>query len=311
VVPAEDTLTTITDGVTNALRVPYAAIELRHDHEYVLTAGTGEPQEVALTLPLVHRGEEIGRLLVSGRAPGARFSTADEELLENIARQAGAAAYSVRLLAEVQKSRERLVNALEEERRRIRRDLHDELGPSLAGMSLQLETARYLVERDPAKATVLLEGMAAKTQTAITDIRELVYGLRPPALDELGLVGALSEQASRFEGTNGLRISVQAEGDLSGLPAATEVAAYRITLEAITNAAKHAGATRCDINLRRADELSIEVTDDGSGLPENLRWGVGITSMRERAEEVGGTLSLSPVGAKGTAVQARLPVTFA
>jgi signal transduction histidine kinase len=309
--PAEQTLTTITETLTSALKIPYAAIELRRDHGYLPGAVEGEPREVAMTLPLIHRGEEVGRLLVSARSPGSAFSSADRRLLEDLARQAGAVAYGVRLLAELQRARERLVVALEEERRRIRRDLHDGIGPSLAGLSLQIEAARNLIASDPDRASALLDTLTRRTQSAIADVRQLVYGLRPPALDELGLVGALSEQASRFEAGNSIQISIEAQGDLNGLPAATEVAGYRIVLEAITNAARHSKARRCGILLRRTDELTVEVRDDGLGLPEGFRWGVGMASMRERAEELGGALSITSAPAAGTLVRATLPVMSA
>jgi signal transduction histidine kinase len=307
--PAEETLTTITETLANALRIPYAAIELRNDGGYLPGAAEGRPQEVTATLPLIHRGEEVGRLLVSARSPGAEFSSADRRLIEDLARQAGAAVYSVRLLGELQRSRERLVGALEEERRRIRRDLHDGIGPTLAGLSLEIEAAHELVSSDPAKARALLGAMTKKTQGAIADIRRLVYGLRPPALDEFGLVEALTEQASRFEAGSSIQISVEADGDLDGLPAATEVAAYRIVLEAITNAVRHSRARRCGIMLRRKDDLTVEVRDDGVGLPERSRWGVGMASMRERAEELGGTLSITSAPTGGTIVRATLPAS--
>lgn len=305
--PAEQTLTTITETLTSALRIPYAAIELRHDRGYLPGAVEGEPQEAEMTLSLIHRGEEVGRLLVSAR-PGSRFSSADLRLLEDLALQAGAAAYGVRLLAELQSSRARLVGALEEERRRIRRDLHDGIGPSLAGMALQVESARNLIEGDPREAIALLDNMAKKAQSMIADVRQLVYGLRPPALDELGLIGALSEQATRFETGNRIQIGVEAKGDLGRLPAATEVATYRIALEAVTNAARHSGAHRCDVMLQRTDKLTVEVRDDGVGFPDGSRWGVGMASMRERAEELGGTLSITSGPAGGTIVRADLPV---
>jgi signal transduction histidine kinase len=150
--------------------------------------------------------------------------------------------------------------------------------------------------------------MAKRSQSAIADVRQVVYGLRPPALDELGLVGALSEHASRFETANSIQISVTAEGELGKLPAATEVAAFRIALEAITNAARHSGAERCDVVLSLANELIVEVGDDGRGLSEESRWGVGLASMRERAEELGGTLAVVAGPGKGTTVRATLPV---
>ncbi|MGH2735788.1 MAG: sensor histidine kinase [Actinomycetota bacterium] len=306
-VPVEQTLTTITETVTGALRVPYAAIELRRNHGYLLSASSGEPEEAMLTLPLVHRGEEIGRLLVSGRSPGAAFSSADRRLLEDLALQAGATAYTVRLLSELQGSRERLVGALEEERRRIRRDLHDGLGPSLAGAMLELEAARNLVGHEPERAAELLDELTGKVQSAISDIRRLVYGLRPPALDELGLIGAVREQAARFE-SGSLQIRVSDDGNLALLPAAIEVAAYRIAVEAMTNAARHSQAMRCDVAIAANGSLTVEVRDDGVGMSARPRFGVGLTSMRERAEELGGRVELRTAPGGGTVVRAEIPI---
>jgi len=226
------------------------------------------------------------------------------------------AASAVRLTSDLQRSRQRLVTALEEERRRLRRDLHDGLGPTLAGVTLEIGAARNLLGRDPAAADALLARLQAETKAATAEIRRVVYGLRPPALDELGLVGAIREEAGRFASAEhaggkagpGLLVSVEAPEHLDGLPAAVEVAAYRITLEALTNVARHADASRCTIHLTFHDGLELQVTDDGTGLPADYRAGVGLTSLRERAAELGGVCTIQSTPSGGTAVRAHLPI---
>jgi signal transduction histidine kinase len=222
----------------------------------------------------------------------------------------------VQLTADLQRSRGRLVSAREEERRRLRRDLHDELGPQLAGVGLQLEAARKLVRADPAAAEAMLDRLVRETQSAIAAIRRLAYELRPPALDELGLAGALRQQASRFASGNGaslgaLNVSVDASGELDRLPAAVEAAAYRIALEALTNVARHAGASNCTVRIQRNGVLQLEVLDDGRGLLPDHAAGVGLSSMRERAAELGGTCAIGPGPGGGTLVCARLPLAEA
>jgi signal transduction histidine kinase len=209
---------------------------------------------------------------------------------------------------ELQQARERLVAAREEERRRLRRDLHDGLGPALAGAALKVEAAENLLASDPRGAAGLLEDARAEIQDAVADVRRLVYALRPPALDELGLVGAIREQAERLGVGEHIRVEVDGPEQLDGLPAAVEVAAYRIALEAMTNVARHADAHRCVVRISVDGNLELEVFDDGHGLPSDFRAGVGIGSMRERAEELGGACEVEPVDGRGTRVRARLPL---
>jgi signal transduction histidine kinase len=215
----------------------------------------------------------------------------------------------VRLTADLQRSRERLVTAREEERRRLRRDLHDGLGPALASLTLKLDAARNLLARDPAATGALLLELKTQTQTAIADIRRLVYDLRPPALDELGLISAIREHAARDVSATGLHVSVEAPDHLPPLPAAVEVAAYRIALEAMTNVVRHAHARQCVIRLSLADALQLEIMDDGLGLAAGRPAGVGLHSMRERAAELGGTCVIGPGPGGGTRVVARLPLS--
>jgi two-component system NarL family sensor kinase len=214
----------------------------------------------------------------------------------------------VRLTSDLQRSKERLVVTREEERQRLRRDLHDGLGPTLAGVALQIETVRGLVRDDPDAADALLARLEDETHASIASIRKIVYGLRPPALDELGLVGALREESTRFAANGrGLQVSIRAKR-LPTLSAAVEVAAYRIALEGITNAARHSCATLCTVDVAANDGLDVDIQDDGRGLPQPLRVGVGITSMRERVAELGGTLTIAAATPVGTRVLAHLPL---
>lgn len=214
------------------------------------------------------------------------------------------------MIAELQGARAHLVTAREEERRRLRRDLHDGLGPTLSGVAMRLEAAAELVERDPSAARTLLDEVRADTAHAIADIRRLVHGLRPPQLDELGLVGAIEERARTLapDGMkNGLRIVVRAPDAMPALPAALEVAAYRIAEEALTNAVRHSQARSCSIHISVDGALTMEVIDDGVGLPESLTPGVGLSSMRERVGELGGSCAVERAPTGGTSVHVRLP----
>jgi signal transduction histidine kinase len=311
-------LPTVVQTVKEALKLPYVAIELERDGAFETVASAGEPAQDPQRLPLIYGGETVGLLVVSPRAGDDAFTAADQHLLEDLAHQIGIAAHAVRLTdealrlsADLQRSRERLVTTREEERRRLHRDLHDGLGPTLGSLALKLDVAGDLLERDPAAARDLLGSLKTQAQSAVADIRRLVYALRPPALDDLGLLGAIDESAAQYS-TNGLRVSVEEPGRLPPLPAAVEVAAYRIVQEALTNVVRHAGASECVIHLAldEADEtLRLEIRDDGRGLPPERGRGVGVASMRERAAELGGECVVESFPAGGTCVRASLPCT--
>ena len=314
----EAILSTIVETVAQALKLPYAAIALKQGDEFVIAASYGLLQGKSFILPLVYHTEAIGQLLLDRRAPGDVFTAADRRLLEDIARQAGVAVHAVRLTADLQHSRERLVTTREEERRRLRRDLHDGLGSTLAALHLQAGAIRTLMQRDLAAADTEVLDLQAEIRAAITDIRRLVYALRPPTLDELGLVGAIRQYAAQYDTRNGsegepgsdLRVAVEAPEQLPALPAAVEVAAYRIVQEALTNVVRHAQARSCRIclSLPGGHDLQVEVIDDGVGLPKEPCAGVGLLSMRERAEEVGGLCVVEPAPGRGTRVLANLPL---
>jgi signal transduction histidine kinase len=303
-------LPAITEAVAKALKLPYAAIAFKRDDEFVEAAQYGKKEVTGelLSVPLTYQTETVGKLVVAPRVPGEAFGKSDLRLLEDLARQAGVATYAVRLTAELQRSRERLVTAREEERRRLRRDLHDGVGPQLAALMLELESASELVSDDP-EASALIAKLSERARGTVSDVRRSVHALRPPALDELGLVEALREVTGQF-GRDGLRVSVEAPEELPPLPAAVEVACYRIAQEAMTNVVRHAQASNCWVRLALDEEagtLSVEVEDDGRGIREDDRVGVGMSSMRERAEELGGKFTVKLIAGGGTLLSALLP----
>ena len=306
---AEPVLSSVVAVVAGSLRLPYAAVELRVGDGWVPGAAWGQAPRQVATFPLTFQRETVGRLLAGQRTAGERLSQDDERLLANLARQVAPAAHAVALRQALDASRAALVTAQEEERRRLRRDLHDGLGPTLAGLMLGLETARTM-PAGSRRQEELLKTLRAETKGAITDIRRIVYGLRPPALDEFGLAGALRAEVARLERQpSGPSIALHVpEGDLDGLPAAVEVATYRIITEAVTNVLRHARAHHCQIRIQPGQDLRLEVCDDGAGLPDGWRAGVGITAMRERAAELGGELTIEPARPRGTRITARLPI---
>ncbi len=316
VVASQSVLPTIVETVAEALKLPYAAIALKNGEQVSIAAEylrspVAAPRNTSELeiLPLVYQLETMGRLILAPRSPGESFSRTDSQLLETIARQAGVAAYNVRLTQDLQRSRERLVTTREEERRRLRRDLHDGLGPVLAAMSFKLDAVYNLADRDAGAVKKMSTELKAQMQEVLADIRRIAYNLRPPALDELGLVGALKAHIASHNQVQGLQITLEAPENPPPLPAAVEVAAYRIALEAMTNVSRHAGARHCCVRLSLPDDLCLEVTDDGCGMPGAVRSGVGLTSMRERAEELGGMCVAEALPQGGTGIIAHLPLS--
>ncbi|MCI0712534.1 MAG: GAF domain-containing sensor histidine kinase [Chloroflexi bacterium] len=312
VTEAKSLLPTVVETVAVALKLPYAAITIQQHDQFGLRASYGQAKTPTHSIPLIYQNEKVGQLIVGQRSPGEPLTPADKRVLEDIARQMGAVVHSVRLTSDLQQSRERLVTAREEERRRLRRDLHDGLGPALASQTLKLDATIDLIEADPQAAIQLLKKIKAQSQTLVADVRRLVYDLRPPALDELGLVAALRSHISQLNPIqNGLTITIEAPNKVPTLSAAVQVAAYRIGQEAVLNVLKHAHARHCTLRLSIVPDescLQIEVIDDGIGLPHPVMSGVGLQSMRERAEELSGSFVCRDALNGGTHIQARLPV---
>ncbi|MBO2459720.1 sensor histidine kinase [Actinomadura violacea] len=289
----------------SALHATGVVIEVLDREGRTVSAEDGVLGDRPQLIPLVWHGEPVGRLLFGVvRPPDARMSGI---LARNLAELANAA----RLTADVARSRERILRTREEERRRLRRDLHDGLGPTLASLAMTVDAARITMRTDPEAADALLENLRTMMGRTIGDIRELVYGLRPPALDDLGLAGAIQALGGVVATGDGPRVDVHVEGDLERLPAAAEVAAYRIVQEALTNVHRHAKADSAVVRLYLNGDLHVTVGDDGVGLPPQMRSGIGMSSMRERAAELGGSCTVGPGPKGGTLVRARLPVTGA
>ncbi|HEX2316242.1 MAG TPA: sensor histidine kinase [Thermomonospora sp.] len=305
----EDLLREVAKVLSGAFGSPYVRVELdRNDgHTLAVQHGTrAAARRDLVVIPFAYREVPIGRLALAPRT-GSWLSDADQRLLADVVRQAAAAAHATALTEELQRSREQLVTGIEEERRRLRRDLHDGLGPALAAAALKIETARNLSARDPAAADGTLVDVRGDLKAVLGEVRRLVHDLRPPALDQFGLEGAVRRQAEQFTGA-GLRVTVEVRGDLAELPAAPEVAAYRIVAEALSNTVRHSGARHCAVRLAaNRDGLEVEVTDDGAGVPPGAPAGVGLVGMRERAEELGGRCTVSPREAGGTRVHAVIP----
>jgi len=304
----ESALNSVVKTIADSLRLAYVALELRLGDEWRQAAAYGEPSSKVTAFPLISQRETVGRLLVGTRSRGEQLGPDDERLLADLARQTGPATHAVALRQALDASRAGLVTAQEEERRRLRRDLHDGLGPTLAGLTLGLDTARARSAGQP-ELQELLGRLKAETQRAVTDVRRIVYGLRPPTLDEFGLVGSLREEVGRLRHeAPALTVTLDApDEDLTDLPAAVEVACYRIVTEALTNVTRHAHASRCSVRIQLDHGLDVDVSDDGVGLPEGWRTGVGIASMRERVTELGGKLAIEPCLPHGTRIIARLP----
>ena len=316
----EAVLPMIVETVAQALKLPFAAITWTPQDagESSVLAAYGESPEQAARerIPLLYQHETVGELVLVPRQRGEFLTPADQRFLRELAPQIGVAIHAVRLTAELkqltldlQHARERLVTTREEERRRLRRDLHDGLGPQLSSQTLTLTAARKLLRHDPDATDRLLTDATTHAQEAIADIRRLVYALRPPALDDLGLLVALQEQLIRYR-ASGVSLLLDAPEQLPHLPAAVEVACYRIVQEALTNVIHHAHAHQCTIHLSIEKDLVLEICDDGQGFPPAHRSGVGLTSMRERAEELGGTCTIAAVPEGGTCVLARLPLPY-
>jgi two-component system, NarL family, sensor kinase len=291
--------------VAATLKLPYVAIETDSAAEHrIATFGAPPRYTEILSIPLAYRTTMLGTLRVSSRHPHEPLSPDDLRLLADLARQVGITLHAAQLSDALQASREQLVTAREEERRRLRRDLHDGLGPTLAGLRMQLSALRHKVRDNPA-AEALIDSLREDVRAATVDIRRLVYDLRPPLLDEHGLLGAIRHLGSTLDGTT---LSLDAPAVLPPLPAAVEVAVYRIVAEAVQNVAKHARASTCAITLTlREDRLVLQVADDGAGLPDDYIAGIGLHSMRERAAELGGTFAVESTMGRGTSVLAAIP----
>lgn len=306
----------------SALKLRGLAVEVATGNT-VVRESHGQVDASAGAVDLVWNGEQVGRLLATPRVGASRLSPRDHEVLAALAGPVSAVGYALRLVSDLETSREQLLTAREEERRRMRRDLHDGVGPQMASVVMRLDTAAAALRRGDLDKAVTLVAAAEETATqAVDDVRRLVHGLRPPALDDLGLVGALRASSLTLAAADSgwsergalvprsqPSITVEATGEVDHLPAAVEVAAFRIAQEALTNVVRHAGADSAQVHLRATNsDLELEVVDNGTGIDGRRGNGLGLSSMRERAAELGGTCVVLPSATGGTRVLVRLPI---
>lgn len=302
--PPEQVLPTLVETIARTLKLPYVAITGQLGAPL---ASFGKAAANAQPFALIYQGATIGQLLAAPRSADETFTAAETRLLRNIARQAGTAVHAQQLTADLQQARRQIVSSREEERRRLRRDLHDGLGPQLATLAIKASTAQNLLHTKPDAAAQLLAEVKAESQSAVREIRRVVDDLRPSVLDQLGLASAVQEFAAK-NGVGGTRFLIQMPDEMPPLPAAVEVAAYRIVTEAITNVLRHARARTCTVRLEVGSRLHLLIEDDGQGLPDAYEPGVGLDSMHERAAELGGILEIQSQPGRGTRLLVELPV---
>jgi two-component system, NarL family, sensor kinase len=308
-VAPDEVARTLTETLTGTLRLPWAAVDLDREGDWERIAEAGDPSAASqpVTIPLTHAGEQVGRLLVQPRRGEATLTRADRQLLADLAAHAGPAVHAARLVDQLTESRERLVQAREAERGRLRRDLHDSLSPALAGIGLSADAAARVLGIDPEAAAALLARVVAEARASTETVRRLLADLRPPGLEELGLIAALEERARQLSRPGEFDVELRIADLLAPLAPGVEVAAYRIAVEALTNAARHSGGRRCCLELATDRLLRLAITDDGHGLAEDNGEGVGIRTMRERARELGGRLTIEAPDGSGVRVVAELP----
>jgi signal transduction histidine kinase len=291
-------------ALVDTLRLSYLQVVTEVDGTRTTITEHGAAGVEPTRFPITHAGVDLGHL--SARRRQTPLDARDERLLQAAAAQLGVVLHANRLAAQLQHAREDLVLSREDERRRLRRELHDGVGPTLAGIGLGLEAADNALPADISRTQGLLSDVRTDVAGLIEDVRRVVDGLRPPLLDEVGLVGALTQRANAFADMAGWTMRLVSD-PLPALPAAVEVAAFRIGSEALTNVARHARATRCDIHLGISDgSLVMEICDDGSGGAAHGK-GTGLASMRDRATELGGIVTIDS-HEKGTTLRVRLPL---
>jgi signal transduction histidine kinase len=299
-------LPVVVNAVADTLRLPYAAITLGHHAQPA--AVRGARPATTIEVPLLHAGRAVGTLTVGLPAGRSALDPPDDRLLHDFAEHVGAAAYGVLLNDDLRRFRDSLAGARDEERHRIHRDLHDGLGPTLAGVALGLGAARRAATAPAARE--LLTSLEAEVKHSLDDVKRLVADLHPTALEQAGLIPALHDYADTVTARSGGRLDVRVTAaEVPQLPPEVEVAAYRIGLEAVTNVARHAEATRCDVSLSMVGgALTITVDDDGIGIPAGQRPGLGLRSIAERAAELGGRAVAESGQHGGTVVRAELPL---
>ncbi|MEU4692859.1 histidine kinase [Actinoplanes sp. NPDC023714] len=292
-------------SMRESLRLHSIRLEIGADGEEEVMAEVGRPGGPPLTLPLRFAGRVAGRLVVTG-APGERLGARTRKDLGVLAGPVAAVAQLAVRTGELAAARARTTAARVEERRLLRRELHDRLGPTLIGIGLAVRGARGLVAAGrTAEAAGVLDALREELDRSAEDVRTLARTLLPPSLEHHGLAAALAELAERLSGPD-LTVRAEVTGPAGELAPEMAAALYGIAAEALVNARRHAGAAHAAVHLTcrsPGPEVLLEISDDGSGLPGDAEPGVGLRSMRERAEELGGVLSVVQAVPSGTVVR--------
>ncbi|MEN2736397.1 ATP-binding protein [Microbacterium sp. X-17] len=268
----------------------------------VVSAETGRLRGDEEQVSIAFNGSVLGALRIAPRPGETTLTRRDRAVVAELARRAAPALHDAATVTELQHTRDRLIRAREEERRELRRELHDDLSPALAGVALAADgLVRSLPQgADRQAASTLL----ADAKDAAARARELAYGLRPAVLDDRGLLAAIHDRVGADS-----RVEIHAASLPDSLPAAVELAALRIVQEAVTNARRHADATRIAVHIGGNDgAMRIRVEDDGVGIPALPAPGMGLRSIRDRAEELGGSARIAVGSLGGTLVEASLPL---
>jgi two-component system NarL family sensor kinase len=308
-----DGLQRLVEMVASDLRLPGVTIELGAlsgapaASTGVADAGGGE------RFPIRYQGDPVGALVVAHRSGEAHLAAADRRLLRDLARQAGAAAHGLALTATLRRHRAELVAVREGERRRLRRDLHDGMASGLTAVGLTAEVAEDALPNDPLRSARALGQVRAGVATLLADLRRVIDGLGPSMLADLGLRDAVAVAASQLS-TGTPAITVDIAEDLPDVSSAIEEATFWIITEALHNVIRHAQAEHCRVSITSeitsdSARLRVVVDDDGTGLPERPRDGVGLDSIRLRAEHAGGHATIDAHSPRGTRVVADFPLT--
>jgi len=259
------------------------------------------PEEI---VPVRHQGELLGTVSIE-KKPGDSLTPTERKLVPDLGSQAGLVRRNVALIADLRASRQRLVVAQDDERRKLERNLHDGAEQQLVALAVKLRLAEFLAERDPSATKTMLTDLRTETGEALESLRDLARGIYPPQLADKGLAAALESEARK----GSVPTEVRSEG-IGRYPPDVESAVYFCALEALNNVAKHAGATRAEVRLAQADgELTFEVSDDGDGFdPAQIGYGTGLQAMADRLDAIGGTLKVHSQPGKGAQVTGRVPV---
>jgi signal transduction histidine kinase len=259
------------------------------------------PEEI---VPVRHQGELLGAVSTE-KKPGDALTPTERKLVPDLSSQAGLVRRNVALIADLRASRQRLVVAQDDERRKLERNLHDGAEQQLVALAAKLRLAEFLVERDPSATKTMLTDLRTETGEALDSLRDLARRIYPPQLADKGLAAALESEARK----GSVPTKVRSEG-IGRYPPDVESAVYFCALQALNNVAKHAGATRAEVRLAQADgELTFEVSDDGDGFdPAQTGHGTGLQAMADRLDAIGGTLKVHSQPGKGVQVTGRVPV---